>query len=359
VNLARASGKRGEGAVDRSSHLLLEIGRLAQDPGDIGGFLGAVAERLAILVDAERVTFTLYDEGRRVLDATPSPGPSLPCDPAASDLLSQVVFAGRVYRGALDLDALTRRRYAPLAELWADAAGTPLLIAPWRAGDELRGPLTLLNGYVSMLADGSQAPDRLDTILPILQTAIVRMNVMVDQFLESTRVAAGVRLRLRTIDLRIHLRAVANRVAARWQRGDDLDLDLPDDPVPVAVDPTRVETAIANPIDNAFKYSPQRSVVRCVLRRRGDQAHLLVEDEGMGMTADEMASLFVPFGHSVTTRNSHIGGIGLGLYLSREIVRMHRGDITVDSAPRAGTRVALTLPLVHTPGATAGGSDTN
>jgi signal transduction histidine kinase len=87
-------------------------------------------------------------------------------------------------------------------------------------------------------------------------------------------------------------------------------------------------------------------VIRCVL---GDDAEagevwLEVSDEGIGIAPEEMPRLFTRFGRLVNAENSHIPGTGLGLHLSRELVRRHGGEITATSQPGTGTRFRVVLP---------------
>jgi signal transduction histidine kinase len=415
--------RRMESAVDQGMHLLLEVARLAEERSRIDDFLAAVSERVATLVQADGVAFNVYDPARKALVGTPGPrglGPerptspaTLPCDPAASDLLSQVVFAGRVYRGTLDFTSLEFRPYAHLARFWRDT-GTGVLVVPWRAGNErlgaliahgtrkpegfteenaivliaaghaaglvwqrkraeqklaeraeeleslerakssflllasheLRTPLTVLNGYVSMLADASQSPEHVVEIVPILQQAVDRMNVLVDQLMDATRVAdSKLQLERRAVDLRTTVESVVNRIVPRWHREVDFELKLPDAAVPVLADELRIETAVENLVDNAFKYSVPGDRVHCDLSVENGVARLVVRDDGIGMSQDEVAGLFRRFGRMVNAQNSHIGGTGLGLYLSREIARLHGGEIEAASAVGRGSQFDLTLPL--------------
>ncbi len=407
-----AARRRLERVLDRGLHLLLEVTRLAEERPDIDEFLAAVGDRLTSLVGAGTVTFNLYDPASKalVIRSGQPYAPSLPCDPEAGDLVSQIVFAGRVYRGTLDVTSLELRPFAQLARFWGEKGNTVLMV-PWRAGNEhlgavvaqrasrpegfsheealvliaaghaaglvwqrkraeqklaerareleslerakstflmlasheLRTPLTLLNGYVSMLADGTQS---LDEALPIVQQALGRMNDLVDQLLDARRVADGeIRLQRREVDLRTAVESAVGRIVARWHRQRDFEIRLPDTPVPVVVDVLRVETAVENLVDNAFKYSAPGDRVRCELLVEHGAARLTVRDEGIGMTDDEIAGLFTRFGRVLNSGNSHLGGTGLGLYLSREIARLHSGDIGVTSTSGRGSRFELTLPL--------------
>src|SRR5262249_5863485 len=150
-----------------------------------------------------------------------------------------------------------------------------------------------------------------------------RMNVLVDQLMEATRLSEGQAvLRRRDVDLRTPVEAAARQVATRWRRPADLTVSLPEQPVPVAVDVLRIETVVGNLVDNAFKYSEQGGAVRCELRAEPGATRLLVTDEGIGMSEEEVARLFTRFGRIVNRRNSHVSGTGLGLFLSREIARL-------------------------------------
>ena len=424
--------RRIESAVDHGLHLLLEVARLAETSQSVEVFLARLGAGLASLVEAQRVVFHRYDAARKALVVTaagpgvePAAVASLPCDPESSDLFSQVVFAGRVYRGELDLTGLDFRPYVHLAEVWHES-GTQVLMVPWRAGNdrlgalvayggpgagrfshedaivliaaghaaglvwqrkraeqklaerarelealerakssflmlashELRTPLTLLNGYVSMIADDVNLLERQPRVVPILQQALQRMNALVDQLMEATRLAESqLRLQVQEVDLRTLVELAVGQVVARWQRQSDLTVRLPDQPVPIAADVLRIETVVANLVDNAFKYSEPGNRVHCELVLETGRARLLVTDEGIGMSEEEVAGLFTRFGRIVNGRTSHISGTGLGLFLSREIARLHGGEVTVASTDGVGSRFELTLPVAGGTGTADSGGD--
>ena len=100
-----------------------------------------------------------------------------------------------------------------------------------------------------------------------------------------------------------------------------------------------------NLLDNALKYSPAGGAVSVRVSSEARSAVLRVKDRGIGIAAEDIPRLFTRFGRLVTSENSHIPGTGLGLYLSREIARMHGGDVTVKSEPGAGSEFTLTLPV--------------
>jgi signal transduction histidine kinase len=127
----------------------------------------------------------------------------------------------------------------------------------------------------------------------------------------------------------------------------NLDLDVPRKPVEVDVDADRVATILGNLIDNAVKYSPNGGKVRCSVKSGAGKASIAVSDQGLGIDPEQLQSLFTRFGRVVTQESSRIPGTGLGLYLSRQLARLHGGDITVDSQRGKGSTFTLQLPLAE------------
>jgi signal transduction histidine kinase len=214
---------------------------------------------------------------------------------------------------------------------------------------ELRSPLTVLAGYLSMLADGSLGevgPGLGHQVLPVLRGKVTEMEILVEQMLEASRMEES-RLVLapRRVDLR-ELAADAVRSATTLAGVDHrIELVQPEEPVPVMVDPGRVGTILSNLLDNGVKYSPEGGEVTCAVAAADGQALVTVADRGLGIREEDLPKLFGRFGRLVTPENSHIAGTGLGLYLSRELARMHGGDITVESSAGKGSRFTLSLPL--------------
>jgi signal transduction histidine kinase len=119
----------------------------------------------------------------------------------------------------------------------------------------------------------------------------------------------------------------------------------PERPVRVRVDAERVKTIIANLISNAIKYSPAGGPIECELVNRGGIARVTVTDSGVGIAKEDLPILFTRFGRVSTPQTVHLPGTGLGLYLGRQLARLHGGEITVDSAPGRGSTFTLHLPV--------------
>lgn len=221
------------------------------------------------------------------------------------------------------------------------------------ASHELRGPLTVVRGYMSMLADGTlgQLSGRVPDVIPVVMERLEAMNRIVDQIIDTARLAdhESAPMRLQAVDLRELVEtAVAESATGRAPRH-TVVVDLAERPVPVHADPRRVSIALAHLVDNALKFSPDGGevVVRCAADADRGLAVVSVRDQGLGIAAADLSRIFTRFGRIVTPENSAIAGTGLGLYLARDTVRRHGGDIAVESAPGTGSTFTVTLPLLH------------
>jgi len=214
------------------------------------------------------------------------------------------------------------------------------------ASHELRGPLGVLGGYLSMLDDGSLSPQQLRPVLPVLSGKVAEMNRLVDQMLETARLEEG-KLRLDTEHVELG-RMVSEAVRAVLPLGAPRHQVVIDAPLRVTVhaDASRILTVLANLVGNAVKYSPGGGEVRCTVRAEEGKALVRVSDQGIGIAPEDLPRLFTRFGRVVTPQNSHIAGTGLGLYLARELARMHGGDITVESRHGVGSTFTFAMPLV-------------
>ncbi len=114
-------------------------------------------------------------------------------------------------------------------------------------------------------------------------------------------------------------------------------------------DELRLEQVLQNLIQNAVKYSPLGGTVTITLGREGDMARFQVQDYGIGIPADELPRLFTRFYRARNAEAFHISGFGVGLYVVREIVRLHGGDIKVESEEGKGTAFTVLLPLTSPP----------
>jgi signal transduction histidine kinase len=218
------------------------------------------------------------------------------------------------------------------------------------ASHELRSPLTVLHGYLSLIRGGffGDLPTPLDEVMKILERRTGEMNGLVNDMLVAARVEDGAAsAKPETVDVRSLVREAADFVAPRASAQHRLRVELPEEPLLAQVDPERVVLALRNIIDNAVKYSPNGGEVICEVADLGDTARIRVVDHGLGIAPEDRDKLFTRFGRVVTSANSHIPGLGLGLYLTREVARRHGGDVALVAGDGPGSVFELTLPLAQ------------
>jgi signal transduction histidine kinase len=139
---------------------------------------------------------------------------------------------------------------------------------------------------------------------------------------------------------------VAEVVAAARTRtsAHTLVVDAPA-PIPARLDPLRIEQVLVNLVNNAIKYSPDGGTIDIAATQHGEVAQVAVRDHGLGIPPEDRSHIFDRF-YQAHAR-SHHSGMGLGLYISRQIVDLHGGSITVDFPADGGTRFVVTLPTGH------------
>jgi signal transduction histidine kinase len=227
------------------------------------------------------------------------------------------------------------------------------------ASHELRGPVTVLRGYVSMLETGllGHLNERGRKAAVVMAAKVSEMNELIEEMIEAARLEdGGLSLRLVEADLRDVVRAAAESIAPVVDSAHTLDLDLPERRVRVRVDTDRIKTIIGNLISNAIKYSPAGGTVTCQVRAREGIARVAVTDEGLGIATESLPMLFTRFGRVITPETEHLKGTGLGLFLGRQLARMQGGDITVISTEGKGSTFTLHLPTASATEASENGA---
>ncbi|MBZ4417881.1 PAS domain-containing sensor histidine kinase [Myxococcus sp. RHSTA-1-4] len=215
------------------------------------------------------------------------------------------------------------------------------------AAHELRTPLTSLRLHLQLLQRqvNTSQPALAEELVPraqVLERQLSRLGNLVNTLLDVSRLAAGkLSLEPREMDLALLVRQMAEAFSEEFHRaGSELSLHV-DGPLMGTWDPLRVEQVLVNLLSNAAKYGAGRPV-EVSLVGDGRTAVLAVKDHGIGISEDGMARLFGKFERAVSER--HYGGLGLGLYITRQIVEAMGGSITVRSAQGQGSTFILRLP---------------
>jgi PAS domain S-box-containing protein len=214
------------------------------------------------------------------------------------------------------------------------------------ASHELRGPVSVARGYLSLLLDGSLSPDQFAVHAETVARKIDEIDWMVRKMLETARLEHDqLQLQQGEVDLPTIIREevqtlrplLSSQHRVRFEAEPNRDLT-------VRADRDRVAVVIRNLLDNAIKYSPKGGTITVEVAVSPDHVAVIVADEGIGIHREDMPKLFQRFSRLSSAELQNISGTGLGLYLSREIARRHGGDITAESTPGFGSRFTLTLP---------------
>jgi signal transduction histidine kinase len=245
----------------------------------------------------------------------------------------------------------TRERKEELARLYtaeqlANQAKSAFLNL---AAHELRTPISVLGGYLSMLADGSLGdnPTAWRRSVEILTGKTRELKSLVDQLLEASRLEGKAGSRLAAIDLGEVARQAVERARARADLLDaEVDLQIPNEPTLVAGDPVQLGRLLDNLINNGLTYTLRPPRVSVSVAIEHGQGILRVTDDGVGIPESEREAVFERFHRGKHPSFSDVPGTGLGLFISRQVATGHRGNLVVErSDPASGTVFALTLPL--------------
>jgi signal transduction histidine kinase len=213
------------------------------------------------------------------------------------------------------------------------------------ASHELRGPMTVIKGYLTMLDAGAMGDlsPKARSVLPLLISKSDEVNWMIEQMIEAARLEEGrLALKVRRTDI-IELTDNAIDSVRMLLSGHELKVDFPVEPIEAEVDPDRFQIVVRNLLSNAAKYSANGTDIDVDVRRDTTKAFVSVTDHGVGIAPEDQRHLFTRFGRIETA--AHVQGTGLGLWLSREIALMHDGDLTVKSTSGKGSTFTLSVPL--------------
>jgi len=206
------------------------------------------------------------------------------------------------------------------------------------ASHELRTPLTPLKGFAALTLNRMEKlgdfPERERTLKALRSMArqTDRLTRLVDDLLDTSRIQAGrFELERARVDLVPLVREVLERFELRGQEGLRFFLESPELPVEGTWDGPRLEQVVTNLLSNAVRYSPQGGTVRVSFHLTPMDVELQVKDEGIGIPPESLAQLFQPFSRASNATARHFGGLGLGLFICREIVQRHGGTIWAES----------------------------
>jgi signal transduction histidine kinase len=217
------------------------------------------------------------------------------------------------------------------------------------ASHELKTPLTPLTLRLQTLqreAEGADADPLASSVrihVGVALAQVRRLSDLVSNLLDVSRAGAGrLSLRLENVDGCAVVRDVIQRFAPQAsQNGSRLNFQMPDEPIFGTWDRLRLEQILTNLVSNAVKYGDAKPI-QIVVRDSGDCILLAVRDSGIGIATENLQRIFDRFERAVSEKN--YGGLGLGLFITRQLVHALGGTIQVDSEEGFGSTFTVVLP---------------
>jgi signal transduction histidine kinase len=219
------------------------------------------------------------------------------------------------------------------------------------AAHELKTPLTSMLGYTQLVQRRTQREGTLNErdqrALRLVADQAERLNRMVASLLDLSRLETG---QLSIERTPVDLRALAQRLVEEVQptlNHPRLVLLAPPTPLLIEGDTLRLEQVLQNLIQNAVKYDPEGRPITVAVERHGALACVAVTDQGIGIPEQARAQLFSRFYRAPNVDPQQISGMGLGLYVVKEIVALHGGTVEVASTEGQGSTFTICLPLLQ------------
>lgn len=244
--------------------------------------------------------------------------------------LAVIVEKGRLYQQLVELNEL-KNKFLGIA------------------AHDLRNPITVIQGYSSLLLHGGigEIPDEQRELIERIHKASQRMLNLVNDLLDISAIESGqLELNLQEIELEKFLKESyeSNALLAK-DKSIELKLECEPDLPKVVIDPNRIEQVINNLITNAIKYSHPQTRVTLRARALKDEVEISVEDQGLGIPESELSIIFTDFGRASVKPTAGEKSIGLGLAICKRIVEAHNGRIWVESKPGVGSKFTFTIPF--------------
>jgi PAS domain S-box-containing protein len=219
------------------------------------------------------------------------------------------------------------------------------------ASHELKTPLTSLMGYVDLMqrraARAGDQAERDRRAMRVVGEQAARLNKLVGALLDLSRIETGQLSIERGL---VDLNALARRLVEETQPTTDrhtISFSGADQPIMLLGDELRLEQVLQNLLQNAIKYSPSGGTVAVQVERQAANALVHVSDQGIGIPAAALPQLFRRFYRAPNADSQHISGMGIGLYVVKEIIELHGGAVEIVSQELQGSTFTIRLPLLE------------
>ncbi|HLZ88161.1 MAG TPA: PAS domain S-box protein [Puia sp.] len=211
------------------------------------------------------------------------------------------------------------------------------------AGHELRTPITTIKGYLQLLEDQAAEGLQKEFTEKALRQ-VNKLNRLITDLLDVSKIQAGrLEYNMMACFLLPLVRESVDTVR-QIHTSHRIDTEFPPEDIIVTADGVKIEQVIINFLTNAIKYSPEGSRISLCIKKEERRVVVAVRDWGIGIAPQHQANIFHRY-YRVNASEHAIGGLGIGLYISREIVERHGGSIWVESEERKGSVFYFSLPL--------------
>jgi len=213
------------------------------------------------------------------------------------------------------------------------------------ASHELKTPLTSLKGYLQILAR-NELEERGQRFLEKSLHQVDKLTMLVEDMLTMSKFEAGkLEFSTDTFDIKTLLLDIIETFSYT-NTTHTINHQLYGAPVIIQGDKQRIEQVIINLLNNAIKYSPNADKVHVKMEADDEKVVINIKDDGIGLGEEQQIKIFSRFYRAEGTKG--ISGLGLGLYLTKQIIDRHHGNIQVQSAPGKGSVFSFSLPRNHT-----------
>ncbi|MET0390070.1 MAG: HAMP domain-containing sensor histidine kinase [Polyangiales bacterium] len=222
---------------------------------------------------------------------------------------------------------------------------------------ELRTPLARIRVALDLAADGEWQAELSRELLQEIAEDCAELERLVSDVFQTARLElTQQRATQAGLEQTLHMEPfdsgqLVQRAVERFRNDHperSLELAL-SEPLPTLYgDQVLLRRVLSNLLDNAHKYSPEQTAVRLRARSDGEQLALSIEDQGIGIAAEDLPQVGTPFFRTDRSRTRRTGGVGLGVSLARQIVVAHAGSLSIESEVDHGTRVHVRLPIRST-----------
>ncbi len=213
---------------------------------------------------------------------------------------------------------------------------------------EIKTPLTAIKGFVETLQQGNvEKAQEKERFLNIIQRHVDRLNAIIEDLLALSRIEQedeSKEIQFEPVKMTDVVQAAIQLCRSKAQEKNiHIDLDCDKDAIAM-FDPTLIEQAVVNLLDNAIKFSEPESTIQVTSHRDEDQMVIGVQDQGIGIAQKHLPRLFERFYRVDKARSRSMGGTGLGLAIVKHIAQAHGGHVAVDSKLGEGSRFSIHLP---------------